>query len=131
MPALPQLTYSWDRPAVDVSRVRLAGNLVNENADLLLDAIIEQLSVHPGARELHVDCADVDLCDSRGLSVLLMLRRRTETLGIELHVANRRSRPASPGCGSPRTSPPWSPRRPGSTRSRGTSTRPTSMSPTA
>jgi anti-anti-sigma factor len=90
MPALPQLTYSWDRPVVDVSRVRLAGNLVNENADLLLDAIIEELSVHPGARELHVDCADVDLCDSRGLSVLLMLRRRTETLGIELHVANRR-----------------------------------------
>jgi len=54
MPALPQLTYSWDSPAVAVSRVRLAGNLVNENADLLLEAIIEDLSVHPGVRELHV-----------------------------------------------------------------------------
>ncbi|HYQ67647.1 STAS domain-containing protein [Actinophytocola sp.] len=89
MPTLPQLTYSWDSPAAAVSRVRLVGNLVNENADLLLAAILEDLSGHPAARELHVDCADVGLCDSRGLSVLLMLRRRTDSLGIALHVANR------------------------------------------
>jgi anti-anti-sigma factor len=89
MTALPQLTYSWDSPAVAVSRVRLAGNLVNENADLLLEAILEDLSVHPAARELHVDCADVELCDSRGLSVLLMLRRHTESIGVALHIPNR------------------------------------------
>jgi anti-anti-sigma factor len=89
MPTLPQLSYTWDDPAVHIRRVTLDGELVSANADQLLMAITEDLSSHEGRRALHIDCAGVELCDSRGLSALLMLRRRTESLGIELHVVNR------------------------------------------
>lgn len=89
MPTLPQLSYTWDDPSVHIRRVTLGGELVSANADQLLRAITEDLSAHAGRRALHVDCAGVELCDSRGLSVLLMLRRRTESLGMELHVVNR------------------------------------------
>lgn len=89
MPTLPQLSYTWDDPTVHIRRVTLGGDLTNANADQLLRAITEDLSAHPGRRALHIDCAGVGLCDARGLSVLLMLRRRTESLGIELHIVNR------------------------------------------
>jgi anti-anti-sigma factor len=89
MTAFPELRYDWDTPAGYIGRVTLTGDLTHVNADELLDAVDQELAAHPGLRQLHVDCAGLEVCDSRGLSTLLMLRRRTESLGLELHVVNR------------------------------------------
>jgi anti-anti-sigma factor len=89
MTALPELRYSWETSDVHIGRISLSGDLTHVNADDLLQAVTDQMGAHPALRELHVDCAGLDVCDSRGLSVLLMLRRRSESLGIELRVVNR------------------------------------------
>lgn len=89
MTALPELTFTWDTSTSDVGRLVLAGNVVNPNADELLRAVTEFLAEHPRLRELRLDCAELGICDSRGLSVLLTLRRRTEALGIDLRIVNR------------------------------------------
>lgn len=59
------------------------------NADALRTAVTNKLTETGTLRELQVDCASLDLCDSRGLSVLLMLRRSTEAAGVTLHLLNR------------------------------------------
>lgn len=89
MTALPELTCTWDTPADHIGRIALDGDLVNINADLVLRQVDEALSTHPGLCELHIDCGGLEVCDSRGLSVLLMLRRRAQALGIALHIVNR------------------------------------------
>ncbi|TDV57370.1 STAS domain-containing protein [Actinophytocola oryzae] len=89
MTSLPELTFTWDRPANHVGRVVLAGNIVHTNADELLRVVTDLLSDDPGLRELRLDCAGLDICDSRGLSTLLMLRRHTESLGLDLRIVNR------------------------------------------
>jgi anti-anti-sigma factor len=89
MTAFPELTCTWDTPADDMGRVALDGDLTNLNADLVLRKVDEALAAHPALRELHIDCAGLEVCDSRGLSVLLMLRRRTESRGIALRIVNR------------------------------------------
>jgi anti-anti-sigma factor len=88
---LPELSYTWDTPTVHTGRVTVTGNIVCENAKDLLRVITDELAADPGVRELHVDCSGLDVCDSTGLSVLLMLRRRADSLGIDLHVVNRPS----------------------------------------
>ena len=84
-----ELTCTWDTPDEHVGRIALGGDLVNVNADRVLRRAEEALSAHPGLRELHIDCAGLQFCDSRGLSVLLVLRHRTESLGIALRIVNR------------------------------------------
>jgi anti-anti-sigma factor len=89
MTALPELTYRWDTPERELGRVTLTGDLTHVNADDLLRAVSDQLSAHPALRTLRVDCSGLEICDSRGLSILLMLRRRTESLGLGLDIVNR------------------------------------------
>lgn len=89
MTSIPELTYTWDTPAVHIGRIVLAGNVVYANADALLAAVTDRLGAHRELRELHVDCGGLDFCDSMGLSTLLMLRRRTESLGLDLRLLNR------------------------------------------
>jgi anti-anti-sigma factor len=89
MTALPELTFTWETPAAHVRRVALNGSLAYVNADALLRSITDNLVDNQDLRELHVDCAGLDMCDSRGLATLLTLRRRTEVLGVELHIVNR------------------------------------------
>jgi anti-anti-sigma factor len=50
-------------------------------------AITEHLKT--GLRSVKIDCTALELCDSTGLSSLLLLRRRTHALGIDLVLANR------------------------------------------
>jgi anti-anti-sigma factor len=82
-------SITWDLPTVHTGYVAITGDLVHVNAEQLLGAVSERLTEHAGLRELLIDCARLAVCDSRGLSVLLMVRRRTESLGIALHVVNR------------------------------------------
>ncbi|GAB1510152.1 STAS domain-containing protein [Actinophytocola sp. KF-1] len=82
-------TWTWARPDARTGCVTLSGDLVHRNAEQLLGAVGERLAAHDELRELRIDCAGLDVCDSRGLSVLLMIRRRTESLGIAMSVVNR------------------------------------------
>jgi anti-anti-sigma factor len=89
MTTLPELSYRWHSSTVHIGQVTLTGDLTHVNANKVLRTIEDELAKHPQLRELHVDCAGLEFCDSGGLSTLLMLRRRTESLGLELRLVNR------------------------------------------
>jgi anti-anti-sigma factor len=89
MVELPELTFSWDTPSVHIGRVTVTGDIVYGNAEEFLTEVTNRLATQEGLRELHLDCTGLGICDSRGLSALLMLRRRTEARGVVLRVLNR------------------------------------------
>ncbi len=67
----------------------ISGDLDFETADELLETVGGLIDTHPGARDLHLDCAGLGVCDTMGLSVLIMVRRRTAAAGIALHLDHR------------------------------------------
>ncbi|MFD3328361.1 STAS domain-containing protein [Streptomyces sp. NPDC058701] len=70
-------------------RIELHGDFDHQNADTLLDAVTEALAEAGRTHDLHVNCGGVATVDSSGLSVLLMVRRRTDAAGVRLHLHNR------------------------------------------
>ncbi|MFE4860509.1 STAS domain-containing protein [Streptomyces sp. NPDC056670] len=70
-------------------RIDLRGDLDYDNADLLLDAATAKLAAHPRLSDLHLGCAGLGSIDSTGLSVLLMIRRRTDAAKVLLHLEDR------------------------------------------
>lgn len=70
-------------------RIELHGDFDYQDADRLLDAVTEVLACPGGLRDLHLDCTDMAGVDSSGLSVLLMIRRRTDAAGVRLHLEGR------------------------------------------
>ncbi|CAM5282413.1 sulfate transporter [Streptomyces xanthochromogenes] len=70
-------------------RIELLGDLDYDNADLLLEAVTAKLAAHPRLRELHLGCAGLGSVDSTGLSVLLMIRRRTDAAKVLLYLQDR------------------------------------------
>lgn len=89
MTTLPELTYHWDRPTDHIGRVALTGELTFVNASALLTLVLDDLTANPLMRELQVDCANLDFCDSYGLSILIRLRRRTDAAGMDLSLLHR------------------------------------------
>ncbi|MFE9407124.1 STAS domain-containing protein [Streptomyces sp. NPDC006530] len=67
-------------------RIELRGDLDYDNADLLLEAVTDKLTAHPRLRDLHLGCAGLGAVDSTGLSILLMVRRRTDAAHVSLHL---------------------------------------------
>ncbi|MEJ8282109.1 STAS domain-containing protein [Pseudonocardia spirodelae] len=84
-----ELSLTWTSPTPDVAAVALAGDLDYDSSDALTDAVAALLANGSGVRELRIDCAGVEYCDSYGLSSLLMVRRRTRAAGVTLHLDNR------------------------------------------
>ncbi|MFI9150522.1 STAS domain-containing protein [Streptomyces sp. NPDC053367] len=84
-PALHLTTVDTD----DTVRIEITGDLDYDSAELLLDEVTAQLSARPGLRDLHLHCAEVGVVDSTGLSVLLMIGRRTAAAGTRLHLDDR------------------------------------------
>ncbi|PJN01690.1 sulfate transporter [Streptomyces sp. CB01201] len=70
-------------------RIELRGDLDYDNADLLLEAATAKLAAHPRLRDLHLGCAELGSIDSTGLSILLMIRRRTDAAEVSLHLEDR------------------------------------------
>ncbi|TCK27028.1 STAS domain-containing protein [Pseudonocardia endophytica] len=89
MTAPRPLTCSWSRTGPDRSCLELDGELDYDGSDVVLDEIIRHLDENPRLRELTLDCRRLDFCDSYGLSTLLMIRRRTQSTGVVLRLANR------------------------------------------
>ncbi|KUN89108.1 hypothetical protein AQJ66_06375 [Streptomyces bungoensis] len=69
--------------------VRVRGDLDYDTSDDALDAVLEQLSAGRAPRDVRLDFGELTWIDSTGLSTLLMIHRRTSTLGATLHLDNR------------------------------------------
>ncbi|MGY0070315.1 STAS domain-containing protein [Streptomyces sp. QTS137] len=68
------------------AHLRLAGDLDHDTSDGLVEQAEQCLTTHPGLRDLHLDCAGLRFCDSTGISVLLMIHRRTTARDVRLHL---------------------------------------------
>ncbi|MFB8087517.1 STAS domain-containing protein [Streptomyces sp. NPDC055992] len=71
-----------------VMRLRLAGVLDYDTSDGLIERAGACVEEDPRAGQLHLDCEKLRLCDSTGLSALLMIHRRTTDRGITLFLDN-------------------------------------------
>jgi len=83
------LTCSWSRPSPQRACLTPDGDLDFDASDQVLDEVVRFLAENPRTRELTVDCRRIGFCDSYGLSVLLMIRRRTQAAGVALQLENR------------------------------------------
>lgn len=70
-------------------RVEMHGELDHTNADVLLSTVTDQLAGAPDAHELRLDCAGLVAVDSSGLSALIMIRRRADSVGVRLRLDGR------------------------------------------
>ncbi|MEU6674479.1 STAS domain-containing protein [Streptomyces sp. NPDC046853] len=73
----------------DTVRIEVYGDLDYDNADHLLLAVTAKLAEHPRLSDLHLHCAGLEAVDSMGLSILLMIHRRTTAAGVRLHLDDR------------------------------------------
>lgn len=73
----------------DTVRIEVNGDLDYDNADSLLATVTAKLAERPGLDDLHLHCAGLGTVDSMGLSVLLMIHRRTTQAGVRLHLDDR------------------------------------------
>ncbi|MEV0387069.1 STAS domain-containing protein [Nonomuraea sp. NPDC050643] len=85
--AAAPLTLILVTPEPHVLRIGVHGDLDHATAGELMDAASAALD--GDLRDLRLDCAGLGVCDSSGLSVLLMIRRRTSAAGIRLHLDRR------------------------------------------
>ncbi|WP_330177011.1 STAS domain-containing protein [Streptomyces sp. NBC_01498] len=69
--------------------VAVVGDLDYDSARRLLDEAERQLTLHPAARHLRLDCSRLVTCDSMGLAMLLAVRRVTGAAGVRLHLDGR------------------------------------------
>ncbi|MEU6123176.1 STAS domain-containing protein [Streptomyces sp. NPDC047123] len=75
--------------AEDTVRIKIEGDLDYDTADLLLQAVTAQLAERPELAHLHLHFAGLGSIDSMGLSVLLMIGRRTTAAHVRLHLDDR------------------------------------------
>ncbi len=71
------------------ARVQVSGDLVYETVDALVDAANRLLSHEGALAHLHLDLSELALCDSAGLSGLLLVHRRSARAGVQLHLDHR------------------------------------------
>ncbi|MFI1680848.1 STAS domain-containing protein [Streptomyces sp. NPDC020607] len=73
----------------DTVHIEITGDLDYDNAEFLLAEVTDQLGARPQLRDLHLHCAGIANVDSMGLSILLMIGRRTADTGTRLHLDDR------------------------------------------
>lgn len=69
--------------------LHIAGDVDYTTAAALVEAAERLLSEHPVLRNLHLDCAQMTLCDSAGISGLIQIHQRTSAAGVHLHLDRR------------------------------------------
>ncbi|OBH89165.1 STAS domain-containing protein [Mycobacterium sp. E2733] len=69
--------------------VQVSGDLVYETVDALVDAVGQLLGRQPTLTDLHLDLSGLAICDSAGLSALLLVHRRSCQAGVQLHLDRR------------------------------------------
>ncbi|MEV7872421.1 STAS domain-containing protein [Streptomyces sp. NPDC088124] len=78
-------------PAADTVEVRLDGEMDYETSYEVIDTVRQLLRVHRGVARLELHCGGLTMCDSMGLSALLMIRRLAESDGVRLVLTERRA----------------------------------------
>ncbi|MER6323234.1 STAS domain-containing protein [Streptomyces coelicoflavus] len=68
----------------------LVGDLDHEVGDEVLDRARKALRGCEGVRSLRLNCRELEMADSTGLSVLLQLRRDAHEAGIRFHLDDTR-----------------------------------------
>ncbi|MFD4196204.1 STAS domain-containing protein [Amycolatopsis thermoflava] len=81
------LTTSWTTPDARTLHGVLAGDLDYRSGDDLLSEVTARLA--PGLRDVLLHFGSLDFCDSYGLSTLLMIARRVQGAGANLHLDDR------------------------------------------
>lgn len=69
--------------------LHIDGDVEYTTASALVEAAGKLLADHPVLRDLHLDCAQMTLCDSAGISALLTIHLRTSAAGVHLHLDRR------------------------------------------
>ncbi|MFE4451305.1 STAS domain-containing protein [Streptomyces sp. NPDC056796] len=69
-------------------RLRLTGDLDYDTSEQLVERARAGLAAGPGPRDLMLDCSGLRLCDSSGVSALLLIHRATTAGGVALHLEN-------------------------------------------
>ncbi|MEE1799408.1 STAS domain-containing protein [Streptomyces sp. JV176] len=77
-------------PSPDTVEVRLDGEMDYETSYEVIDTVRQLLRTHRGVARLELHCGGLTLCDSMGLSALLMIRRLAESDGVRLVLTERR-----------------------------------------
>ncbi|WP_411103086.1 STAS domain-containing protein [Streptomyces sp. cmx-4-9] len=90
-PPPPPLLLTPFPPDANDLRIALEGDLDHTTCALLSALVDRQLAAHPGLRNLRLDCTRLLVCDSMGLSALLMVRRRTSAAGVRLYLDGRQA----------------------------------------
>ncbi|MFF7309767.1 STAS domain-containing protein [Streptomyces sp. NPDC008137] len=88
MPSSPQTETVRILPATGPHelRVALAGDLDYEVADDVLDQVLQALRAHHEVRHLRLECRELGMVDSMGLTVLLQIHRTAHEHGIQFHL---------------------------------------------
>jgi anti-anti-sigma factor len=71
--------------------LHIAGDVDYTTASALVEAAVKLLAEQPLLRNLHVDCAQMTICDSAGISGLITIHQRTSAAGVHLHLDRRPS----------------------------------------
>jgi anti-anti-sigma factor len=71
--------------------LHIAGDVDYTTTSQLVEAAEKLLKDHPVLKNLHLDCAQMTLCDSAGISGLMMIHQRTSAAGVHLHLDRRPS----------------------------------------
>ncbi|MFD6279902.1 STAS domain-containing protein [Streptomyces sp. NPDC060209] len=69
-------------------RLRLVGDLDYDTSEQLVESAQACLAADPALRDLVLDCSRLRLCDSSGVSSLLLIHRGTTSGGVVLHLEN-------------------------------------------
>jgi anti-anti-sigma factor len=69
--------------------LHIAGDLDYTTTSELVAAAEKLLADQPALRNLHLDCAQMTLCDSAGVSGFLTIHQRTAAAGVHLHLDRR------------------------------------------
>ncbi|MFI8232697.1 STAS domain-containing protein [Streptomyces sp. NPDC085900] len=89
MTTLPSTLHLTTIDTDDTVRIEITGDLDYDTADFLLEEVTTQLGARPEVRHVHLHCAGLGTVDSMGLSILLMIGRRTAAAAARLHLDDR------------------------------------------
>jgi len=84
--SLPSFSIAWTTGEKCV-RVVLSGDL-DMPASLRLERAVDRALQHEGVRQLVFDLRHVEFMDSAGLGALLSIRERSQSLDVEMSLAN-------------------------------------------
>ncbi|MGW3853136.1 STAS domain-containing protein [Streptomyces fagopyri] len=87
MTSLPHSSFTLTVEAgPGTAHFTVSGDLDYDTCDQLLQRTDEFLTAHPEVRDLRLDCSKLQFCDSMGISILLMIHRRTSAQNTQLHL---------------------------------------------